>query len=63
MKRYFKKKDTITITYRDLKSFDGLKFREEIRNQLEQTENLNVIASVIYSFQFGIVKHLLKRKL
>ena len=42
MKRYFKKKDPITITYRDLKSFDGLKFREDIRNHLEQIEKLSV---------------------
>ena len=42
MKRYFKKKEPITITYRDLKSFDGLKFREEIKNQLEKIENLTI---------------------
>ena len=36
LKRYFKKNPPITITYRDLKAFDGLKFREDIRNQLEQ---------------------------
>ena len=42
MKRYFKKKDPITITYRHLKSFDGIKFRENIRNKLEQNEKLNV---------------------
>ena len=36
LKRYFKKKYPITITYHDLKSFDGLKFREDIRNKLEQ---------------------------
>ena len=42
LKKHFKKKDPIIITYRDLKLFDGLKFREEIRNQLEQSEKLNV---------------------
>ena len=42
LKRYFKKKEPITITYHDLKSFDGLKFREDIRNQLENFEHLNV---------------------
>ena len=42
MKKYFKKKDPITITYRDLKSFDGLKFREDIRNQLEQIGELDI---------------------
>ena len=42
MKRYFKKKPPITITYRDLKSFDGFKFREDIRNQLEQIGDLDI---------------------
>ena len=42
LKKHFKKKDPIIITYRDLKLFDGLKFREEIRNQPEQSEKLNV---------------------
>ena len=42
LKKHFKKKDPIIITYRDLKLFDGLKFREEIKNQLEQSEKLNV---------------------
>ena len=42
LKRYFKKKDPITIFYRDLKSFDGLKFREEIKNRLENSEILNI---------------------
>ena len=32
LKKYFKKQEPITITYRDLKCFDGLKFREDIRN-------------------------------
>ena len=42
LKRYFKKKDPITITYRDLKSFNGLKFREDIKNQLEEIDELNI---------------------
>ena len=42
LKKHFKKKDPIIITYRDLKLFDWLKFREEIRNHLEQSEKLNV---------------------
>ena len=42
LKKHFKKKDPIIITYRDLKLFDRLKFREETRNQLEQSERLNV---------------------
>ena len=37
LKKYFKKKDHITITYRDLKSF-----REGIRNQLEQIRELKI---------------------
>ena len=43
LKKYFKKKPPITITYRDLKSFDGLRFREDIRNQLEQIEKLDIV--------------------
>ena len=42
MKRYFKKKDPVTIVYRDLKSFDGLKFRDEIREKLEKVQNLDI---------------------
>ena len=42
LKRYFKKKPPITITYRDKKSFDGLKFREDIRRQLEKIRNLDI---------------------
>ena len=42
LKKYSKKKDPITITYRDLKSFDGLQFRDDIRNQLKQVEKLNI---------------------
>ena len=42
LKKYFKKKDPIIINYRDIKSFDGLKFREDIRNQLEQNRELNM---------------------
>ena len=42
LKKYFKKKDPITITYRDLKSFDGLKFREDIRIQLEKIGELKI---------------------
>ena len=42
LKKYFKKKDPITITYRDLKSFDGSKFREDIRIQLEKIGELKI---------------------
>ena len=40
LKRYFKNKDPITITYHELKSFDG--FREDIRNKLEQIGELDI---------------------
>ena len=36
----FQKERSDIITYRDLKLFDGIKFREETRNQLEQSEKL-----------------------
>ena len=42
LKRYFKKKDPITINYRDLRSFDALKFRKDIQNQLEQIGELSI---------------------
>ena len=42
LKRYFKKKPPITITYRDLKFFDPSKFRKDIRNQLEQIGELDI---------------------
>ena len=42
LKRYFKKKDPIIINYRDYKSFDGLKFRNDVRRRLEQLESLNI---------------------
>ena len=42
LKRYFKKKPPITIKYRDLRYFNGLKFREDIRNQLEQISEVDV---------------------
>ena len=42
LKRYFKKNDPITVKYRDYKSFDGLKFRNEIKRQLENIDTLNI---------------------
>ena len=42
MKRYFKKLEPIAISYREYKSFDGTKFREEIKTRLEKTESINV---------------------
>jgi exonuclease III len=34
MKKYFKKKDPIKITYHDKRNFDAVKFREKIRTQI-----------------------------
>ena len=42
MKRYFKKNEPITIEYRDLKNFDPLKFREDLRMQLESKETITI---------------------
>ena len=42
LKRFFKKKDPVTITYHDLKYFNGIRFREDIRNQLEQIRALDI---------------------
>merc|ERR1712126_503541 len=42
LKRYFKKADPITVNYRDFKSFDGLKFRNDVKQQLENIEILDV---------------------
>ena len=43
MKRYFKKKDPIVIEYRDLKNFDGVRFREDLRTELAKKENITVV--------------------
>ena len=42
MKRYFKKRDPITIIYRDFRSFDGNKFREELKEELIRTQILTI---------------------
>ena len=42
MKRFFKKKEPVTIEYRDMKKFDGMKFREDIRNKLERKGDVNI---------------------
>ena len=34
MKRYFKKNEPITIEYRDMKNFDPLRFRDDIRKRI-----------------------------
>ena len=43
MKRYFKKKEPIVIEYRDLKNFDGVKFRDDLRAELDKLEKINII--------------------
>ena len=40
LKRYFKKQDPITINYRDYKSFDGEKFRQDIKKEIKQLDTL-----------------------
>ena len=42
LKRYFKKRDSITIKYRDYKTFNGNNFRNDIKNELELSESLNI---------------------
>ena len=42
LKRYFKKRDPITINYRDYKTFNGNSFRNDIKNELELSESLNI---------------------
>ena len=42
LKRYFKKKDPITIKYRNYKSFDSDKFRHNIETQLGKINNLDI---------------------
>ena len=37
MKRFFKKKDPIVIEYRDMKNFDGMKFRDDLRKEIKKT--------------------------
>ena len=42
MKKYYKKLDPITVNYRDYKSFDGDKFRRDLKNKVASTESLNL---------------------
>jgi len=42
MKKYFKKLEPMITVYRDYKSMDDTKFRDEIRNRLEDLESLTV---------------------
>ena len=43
MKRFFKKKDPIVIEYRDMKNFDGMKFRDDLRKELQKLESVTVV--------------------
>ena len=42
MKKYYKKLEPVTINYRDYKSFDGNKFRTDLKNKLDNSESLSV---------------------
>ena len=42
MKKHYKKKDPIKVKYRDYKSFDGNKFRNDLKENLANLECLNV---------------------
>ena len=42
MKKYYKKLEPITVNYRDYKSFDGDKFRTDLKNKLIRTESLSL---------------------
>ena len=42
MKRYFKKKEPIVIEYRDLKNFDGVKFRDDLRAELDKLDKITI---------------------
>ena len=42
MKKHYKRLEPIKIQYRDYKSFDGNKFRTDLKDRLENSENLDV---------------------
>ena len=42
MKKYFKKRDPITIIYRDYKSFDGVEFRNELKEELIKAQTITI---------------------
>ena len=42
MKKYFKKREPITIIYRDYKSFDGVKFRDELKKELIKAQVITI---------------------
>ena len=42
MKKYFKKREPITITYRDYKNFDGEKFRSDLREKIVECDCITI---------------------
>ena len=42
MKKYFKKLEPITIIYRDYRSFDGVKFRDELKEELIKIQVMTI---------------------
>ena len=42
MKKYFKKRDPITIVYRDYRFFDGIVFRDELKEELIKTQIITI---------------------
>ena len=42
MKKYFKKREPITITYRDYKNFDGDKFRSDLKTKIIEADCITV---------------------
>ena len=42
MKKYFKKKEPRRIVYHDRKNFDAIKFREDIKQEIERREKIDI---------------------
>ena len=61
MKKYFKKRDPITIIYRDYRSFDGIKFRDELKEELIKTQ-IVTIDSFIAIFKEVLDRHAPSKK-
>ena len=61
MKKYFKKRDPITIIYIDYRSFDGVKFRDELKKELIET-HIVTIDSFIATFKDVLDRHAPSKK-
>ena len=61
MKKYFKKRDPITIIYRDYRSFDGVKFRDELKKELIETQVVT-LDSFIATFKDVLDRHAPSKK-